>query len=52
MDGGRDGRRCERDREVEGDGALEPAAACRSTSIMGTLHNLCHLEVEGPRAAG
>lgn len=34
---GRDGRRHERDREVEGGGALELAATCRSTSIMGTL---------------
>lgn len=37
-EGGREGgRRHERDREVEGGGALELAATCRSTSIMGTL---------------
>lgn len=37
MDGGRDGRRHERDKEVEGGGVLELAVTCRSTSIMGTL---------------
>lgn len=33
----RDGRRRERDREVEGGGALKLAATCRSTSIAGAL---------------
>lgn len=33
---GRDGKRYERDREVEGGGELELAATCCSMSIMGT----------------